>query len=83
MKTKFITIFFSVLLAASFLFMGFSRFVSPDYILQIDDEKTSTQEFNRLFETHKLNSNLNNLNSQEEIVAKINYINQLINELVH
>ena len=38
MKTKFITIFFSCLLAASFLFMGFNRFISPDYILKIDNE---------------------------------------------
>ncbi|MDA1284483.1 MAG: hypothetical protein O3C61_06110, partial [Proteobacteria bacterium] len=81
MKTKIITIFFSTILAGSFLFMGFSRFIAPDYILKIDSDKVTTAEFNQLFSEYKINSNLQKLNPQEEIVAKINYIEQLINEI--
>jgi len=81
MKTKIITIFFSAILAGSFLFMGFSRFITPDYILKIDNDKVTTAEFNQLFSEYKTNSNLKQLNPQAEIVAKINYIGQLINEI--
>ncbi|MDC1316018.1 hypothetical protein N8251_01400, partial [Alphaproteobacteria bacterium] len=81
MKTKIITIFFSAILAGSFLFMGFNRFITPDYILKIDKETVSAVEFNRLFSEYKLNSNLQELDKQGELVAKINYINQLVNEL--
>ena len=80
MKTKFITIFFSSLLAASFLFMGFNRFISPDYILKIDNDAVTVEEFNQLFASYKSGLGLQQLNPQEEIVAKINYINQLIND---
>ena len=80
MKTKFITIFFSSLLAASFLFMGFNRFISPDYILKIDSEAVTVEEFNQLFSNYKSNLGLQQLSPQEEIVSKINYINQLIND---
>ena len=80
MKTKFITIFFSSLLAASFLFMGFNRFISPDYILKIDNDAVTVEEFNQLFSNYKSSSGLQQLSPQEEIVAKINYINQLIND---
>ena len=80
MKTKFITIFFSCLLAASFLFMGFNRFISPDYILKIDNDAVTVDEFNQLFSNYKSSLGLQQLSPQEEIVAKINYINQLIND---
>ena len=80
MKTKFITIFFSSLLAASFLFMGFNRFISPDYILKIDNDAVTVDEFNQLFSNYKSSLGLQQLSPQEEIVAKINYINQLIND---
>jgi len=61
--------------------MGFSRFITPDYILKIDNDKVTTAEFNQLFSEYKTNSNLKQLNPQAEIVAKINYIGQLINEI--
>jgi len=80
MKTKFITIFFSSLLAASFLFMGFNRFISPDYILKIDNDAVTVEEFNQLFSNYKSSLGLQQLSPQEEIVTKINYINQLIND---
>ena len=80
MKTKIITIFFSSLLAASFLFMGFNRFISPDYILKIDNEAVTVEEFNQLFSNYKSSLGLQQLSPQEEIVSKINYINQLIND---
>ena len=80
MKTKFITIFFSSLLAASFLFMGFNRFISPDYILKIDNDAVTVEEFNQLFSNYKSGLGLQQLSPQEEIVSKINYINQLIND---
>ena len=39
MKTKFVTILFSILLAGSAIFVGFGSFVFPDYLLKIEDEK--------------------------------------------
>jgi len=81
MKTKIITIFFSALLAGSFLLMGFNKFITPEFILKIDNDKITVVEFNQLFNEYKINSNLQQLNPQQEIVAKINYIGQLINEL--
>ncbi len=81
MKTKIITIFFSALLAGSFLFMGFNRFITPEFILKIDDDKVTIAEFNELFSEHKNNLKLKQLSPQEEIVAKINYLGQLVNEI--
>ena len=82
MKTKIVTILFSFLLGGSFLFMGFNRFISPDYILKVEDEKISTQEFARLYDIYKSDLKLNDLKPQEDIVTKINYLNQLIDEIV-
>jgi hypothetical protein len=80
---KLIIIFFSAALGISFLFIGFSSYVSTKHVIKLGNTKITTNEFNEAFDSYKVENEISNLSEDQDLYAKIQFLNEYINELAY
>lgn len=78
---KLIIIFFSAALGVSFLFIGFGSYVSTNHIIEIGNAKITTNEFKEAYDSYKVENEISNLSGDQDLYAKIQFLNEYINEL--
>ena len=80
---KLIIIFFSAALGISFLFIGFGSYVSTKHVIKLGNTKITTNEFNEAFDSYKVENEISNLSEDQNLYAKIQFLNEYINELAY
>lgn len=80
---KLIIIFFSAALGISFLFIGFGSYVSTKHVIKLGNTKITTNEFNEAFDSYKVENEISNLSEDQDLYAKIQFLNEYINELAY
>ena len=80
---KLIIIFFSAALGISFLFIGFGSYVSTNHVIKLGNTKITTNEFNEAYDSYKVENEISNLSEDQDLYAKIQFLNEYINELAY
>ena len=80
---KLIIIFFSAALGISFLFIGFGSYVSTNHVIKLGNTKITTNEFNEAYDSYKAENEISNLSEDQDLYAKIQFLNEYINELAY